>query len=140
MINFGPSSTVSCPSPTLVSLVNKTHLNRNIPLEEHPKKCPKYQPSGKGGTCSPPATPHRLQNPIWPPGGPITADGITGKKRKRLMIIVATTSLPAVDCPNADRWNAARSCQFESHLHLVTTFISYYPFRHSIFHIFMAFK
>ena len=27
------------------------------------------------------------------------------------MIIVATTSLPAVDCPNADCWNAARSCQ-----------------------------
>ena len=27
------------------------------------------------------------------------------------MIIVATTSLPAVDRPNADRWNAARSCQ-----------------------------
>ena len=27
------------------------------------------------------------------------------------MIIVATTSLPAVDHPNADRWNAARSCQ-----------------------------
>ena len=31
-----------------------------------------------------------------------------GKKRKILMIIVATTSLPAVDRPNADRWNAAR--------------------------------
>ena len=30
---------------------------------------------------------------------------------KRLMIIVATTSLPAVDRPNADRWNDARSCQ-----------------------------
>ena len=28
------------------------------------------------------------------------------------MIIVATTSLPAFDRPNADRWNAARSCQF----------------------------
>ena len=34
-----------------------------------------------------------------------------GKKGKRLMNIVATTSLPAVDRPNADRWNAARSCQ-----------------------------
>ena len=32
-------------------------------------------------------------------------------KRKRLMEIVATTSLPAVDCPNADRWNAARLCK-----------------------------
>ena len=28
------------------------------------------------------------------------------------MIIVATMSLPAVDHPNADRWNADRSCQF----------------------------
>ena len=27
------------------------------------------------------------------------------------MIIVATTSLPAVDPPNANRWNAARACQ-----------------------------
>ena len=35
-----------------------------------------------------------------------------GKKEKRLMIIVATTSLPAVDRPNADRWNAARSRQY----------------------------
>ena len=34
-----------------------------------------------------------------------------GKKEKRLMEIVATTSLPAVDRPNADRWNAARSRQ-----------------------------
>ena len=31
--------------------------------------------------------------------------------KKRLMIIVATTSLPAVERPNADRWNAALSCQ-----------------------------
>ena len=39
--------------------------------------------------------------------------GGNGKKReKRLMEIVATTSLPAVDRPNADRWNAARSRQF----------------------------
>ena len=35
-----------------------------------------------------------------------------GEKKKRLMIIVATTSLPAVDRPNADRSNAARSRQF----------------------------
>ena len=35
------------------------------------------------------------------------------KKRweKRLMKIVTTTSLPAVDRPNADQWNAARSCK-----------------------------
>ena len=32
------------------------------------------------------------------------------------MIIVATTSLPAVDRPNADRWNPARSCQYEGNL------------------------
>ena len=34
----------------------------------------------------------------------------TGKKRR--MKIVATTSLPAVDRPNADRWNAAHSRQY----------------------------
>ena len=33
------------------------------------------------------------------------------KKEKRLMEIVATMSLPAVDRPNADHWNAARLCQ-----------------------------
>ena len=37
--------------------------------------------------------------------------GKTGEKKKRIMKIVATTSLPAVDRPNADRWNAVRSCQ-----------------------------
>ena len=29
------------------------------------------------------------------------------------MIIVATTSLPVVDRPNADRWNAARGANIE---------------------------
>ena len=29
------------------------------------------------------------------------------------MKIVATTSLPAIDRPNADRWNAARSRQLD---------------------------
>ena len=33
------------------------------------------------------------------------------------MEIVATTSLPAVDRPNADRWNAARSRQLNSPEH-----------------------
>ena len=36
----------------------------------------KYQPSGEGGTRSAPATPRRLQNPIWPPGGSKMADGV----------------------------------------------------------------
>ena len=31
----------------------------------------KYQSSGEGGTRSPPATPHRLRNSKWPPGGRI---------------------------------------------------------------------
>ena len=36
-----------------------------------------------------------------------------GKKKKKIrMKIVATTSLPAVDRPNADRWNAALSRQY----------------------------
>ena len=33
------------------------------------------------------------------------------KEKKIRMKIVATTSLPAVDRPNADRWNDARSRQ-----------------------------
>ena len=32
------------------------------------------------------------------------------------MKIVGTTSLPAVDRPNADRWNATHSCQNEKKL------------------------
>ena len=32
-------------------------------------------------------------------------------EKKRMSFLVATTSLPAVDRPNADRWNADRSCQ-----------------------------
>ena len=35
-----------------------------------------------------------------------------GKKKKRRMKIGATMSLPAVDRPNADRSNAARSRQY----------------------------
>ena len=37
------------------------------------------------------------------------------REKKRLMKKVATTSLPAVDRPNADRWNAARSRQYMIH-------------------------
>ena len=44
-------------------------------------------------------------------GGEKTGGKNGGEKKKRLMEIVTTTSLPAVDHPNADRWNAARSCQ-----------------------------
>ena len=36
----------------------------------------KYQPSGEGAARLPPATPQRLQNPKWPPGGPKIADGV----------------------------------------------------------------
>ena len=77
----------------------------------------------------------RLQNPKWPPGGPKMADGVwKGSKqlslnkfidpstssmrkvdngeKKKMLFLVATTPLPAVDRPNADRWNAARSCQY----------------------------
>ena len=38
------------------------------------------------------------------------------------MIIVASTSLAAVDRPNADRWNAARSHQFQLCQNLLTFF------------------
>ena len=56
-------------------------------------------------------------NKFFDPSTPSMRKGRDGekktgeKKEKRLMIIVATTSLPAVDRPNADRWNAACSCQ-----------------------------
>ena len=34
------------------------------------------------------------------------------EKKKRLMKIMATTSLPTVNRPNADLWNATGPCQF----------------------------
>ena len=40
----------------------------------------KYHPRGAGGTHSPPAMPHQLQNPKELQGGPKMADGV----RKRL--------------------------------------------------------
>ena len=40
-----------------------------------------------------------------------TEEKKNGKKKKIRMKIVATTSLPAVDRPNADHWNATRSRQ-----------------------------
>ena len=54
------------------------------------------------------------QNKFFDPSTPSMRKGgdgeKTGGKKKRLMKIVATTSLPAVDRPNNDHWNAARSC------------------------------
>ena len=47
------------------------------------------------------------------------------------MKIVATTSLPAVDRPNADRWNAARSRQNLGH-RLKISSIGHYVAFHSI--------
>ena len=44
-----------------------------------------YQPSGAGGTHSQPATPYRLQNPKWPPGGPKIADGVWKWYHPRLL-------------------------------------------------------
>ena len=44
-------------------------------------------------------------------GGKKTGKKTGEKKERRQMKIVATTSLPAVDRPDADRWNAARSRQ-----------------------------
>ena len=50
--------------------------------------------------------------------------GKNRKKKRRRMKIVTTTSLPAVDRPNADRWNAACSCQnhFKCLKDLIRTF------------------
>ena len=39
------------------------------------------------------------------------------KEKENKRFLVATMSLPAVDRPNADRWNAARSCQLYLELH-----------------------
>ena len=50
----------------------------------------------------------------------------TGKKKKRQMKIVATTSLPAVDCLNADRWNAARSRQYIKDENIQNNFFEYF--------------
>ena len=50
-----------------------------------------------------------------------------GEEKKRRMKIVATMSLPAVDRPKADRWNAARSRQkhcIYSPIHVMHTMIS----------------
>ena len=40
------------------------------------KNYEEYQPSGEGGARSPPATPHRLQDPKWPSGGLKMVDGV----------------------------------------------------------------
>ena len=48
----------------------------NVIKMHHKQNFPKYQPSREGGTRSPPAMPHCLQNPKWPPGGTIMADGV----------------------------------------------------------------
>ena len=55
-----------------------------------------------------------------------TGDKKTGKKqeeKKRLMIVVATRSLPAVDRPNADCWHAARSCQLSNHFDKIMIYL-----------------
>ena len=51
------------------------------------------------------------QNKFFDPSTPSMRKGDSGEK-KRLMRIVATTSLPAVDHPNANYWSATGSCQF----------------------------
>ena len=56
--------------------VNETNLQGQKGKKINKYSLSKYQPSGEGGTRSPPAAPHRLQNPIWPPGGPKMADGV----------------------------------------------------------------
>ena len=56
---YGPQEAITLPPPhptPVLGQVGRKHM--------------KYQPGGDGGTRSQPATPHRLQNPIRPPGGP----------------------------------------------------------------------
>ena len=54
----------------------QTHIQKKIQTIIHTDKytdkhldklTDKYEPSGEGGTRSPPATLHHLQNPKWPP-------------------------------------------------------------------------
>ena len=55
-----------------------------------------------------------LLNKFFDPSTSSIRKGDSGEKqkeKKRLMTIVATTSLPAVDRPNTDHWNAPRSCR-----------------------------
>ena len=51
----------------------KEYLNIEF---QRPTTILEYQPSGEVGTRSPPATPHRLQYPKWPLGGPKMAGGV----------------------------------------------------------------
>ena len=44
--------------------------------EKQTNSIEKYQPSGAGGTRSPPETPHRLHNSKWPPVVPKMANGV----------------------------------------------------------------
>ena len=58
-------------------------------------------------------------NKFFDPSTPTMSKGDSGrneekKRKKTVMRIVATMSLPAVNCPNADRGNAACSCQYIS--------------------------
>ena len=70
----------------------------SVILHTHPFG--KYQPSGAGGTRSPPATPHRLQNPKWPPGGPEMADGVwKEKKEKKIITFLVATNVVASQPP-----------------------------------------
>ena len=61
------------PLPASTPYMKKGHDGDE---KKNVEKSRKYQPSGAGGTRSPPATPHRLQNPKWPPVGPKMADGV----------------------------------------------------------------
>ena len=54
-----------------------------------------------------------------------------GKNGKRMTKIVATTLLPAVNRPNADRWNAARTCQYNTY----TLYLSNDQFLHILIHL-----
>ena len=47
------------PLPASTPYMKKGH---NGDEKKNVEKSRKYQPSGAGGTCSPPATPHRLQH------------------------------------------------------------------------------
>ena len=62
--------------PTIQVLRHKLYPEQEKHDFTQTRKHEKYQPSSAGGTRSPPAMPHRLQNPKWPPVAPKMADGV----------------------------------------------------------------
>ena len=113
----------------IFAISSKFHINTSLAVPGALAHClqrlqnPKWPPGGpkmaegvwKGFWCSK----QLLLNKFFGLSTPSMRKGNSGEQRKRrveesekrLMRVVSTMSLSAVDRPNADRWNAAHSCQ-----------------------------